>query len=274
MRAIRKRQQYAPCIFCGGRDSPQHKEDVIPKWVARELAAIIGTDPSFIARTGQYLDPAWPTREYKAVGKLGWETKGPCQRCNNGWMSDLENKALPILLPLMKGKSRRVSAVDLGILAAWMVKTTVLHEYMHYASDRFFTRLDRYALRESHRIPTDTLIFAARYFGGPAATWAIGGPINIRFQESPTVVRAHTATLALGQLILQSFSFKRVENSDERLYARIPSRWDSVHKPVWPIALTGWSWPPALAVPNEAEFVRFAGRFTDTIHPPTGSPSM
>src|SRR5258708_4175876 len=95
--------RYPRCIFCEQTDSPQHNEDVLAKWIARELATLANTDAAFIAKTGRLGDSEWPALEYGAKGKFGWEIKGPCRRCNNTWMSNLENDAKPILLPLMRG---------------------------------------------------------------------------------------------------------------------------------------------------------------------------
>ena len=55
-----------------------------------------------------------------------------CAQCNNGWMSDLENRARKILHPLvMEGKSINLSNDEAELLAVWALKTL-----MAYATTR------------------------------------------------------------------------------------------------------------------------------------------
>jgi hypothetical protein len=250
--------RYPKCIFCEKTDSPQHKEDILAKWLARELAAMADTKVAFMSKTGRLGDPDWPGIEYGAVGKLGWETKGPCQRCNNGWMSTLENQARPVLRPMIRGHSCTLSSGDLTVVAQWITKTTIMWEYMKYRSGRFFSRSDRVALFASMTVPRDTYIYAARYLGGEPV-YTIGGPMRVHFSGSSTEASGYCATLAIGQLALQILCFKRPEHVDETLNIRIPARWDPVHKPVWPIP-PGWSWPPSVVLMDDDEFKRFATR--------------
>lgn len=261
------KHQYSRCIFCEQTDSPQHKEDVLPRWLARELAAIGNTETAFTALTGYLGESEWPTREYGATGKLGWETKGPCKRCNNGWMSALENEAQPLLVPLIRGESCSLSSDQLTVVARWTTKTAIMWEYMKYEADRrFFTRAERVAMFTSRVIPDYTYIYAARYVGGKPV-YAIGGPMTVSFPGTAATSRAYCATLAIGQLVLQLVGFKRpAGHVSQKLNIRIPARGDPFHKPVWPQP-PGWSWPLAFVLRDDAELKKFATRVPERIGP-------
>jgi hypothetical protein len=46
-----------------------------------------------------------------------------CKSCNNGWMSDLESKAKPILEPMLTGTPKALGTSDQTLLATWVIKT-------------------------------------------------------------------------------------------------------------------------------------------------------
>src|SRR5688572_17574751 len=62
-------------------------------------------------------------------GKLGLLTPGPCQRCNNGWMSEMENRTKALLLPLMRGVRTDLSIANQSKIAIWTTKTAMTFDY-------------------------------------------------------------------------------------------------------------------------------------------------
>lgn len=53
-----------------------------------------------------------------------------CNGCNNGWMNRLEEKAIPILLPMVRGESPPLSAYEVQVVEHWAAKTAVVAELM------------------------------------------------------------------------------------------------------------------------------------------------
>ena len=253
-----KRPRYPGCIFCEQTDSEPSKEDVIPKWIAREFPG--RRKSSFVARTGAFGDANWPTHEFDTVGHFGWVTTGPCKRCNNGWMSELETLVRPILRPLMHGQKCTLSSADLTVLARWVFKTTLMWEYMRYESGRFFTRRHRRTFFQSRAIPDDTFIWATRYVG-TSATHSFGGPLILPLPDTSAEVRGYAATHAVGQVALQILCFRNPGNLDATI--RIPPRHTNHSKPVWPMPF-GWSWPPPRVLDDDG-LVRFATRVAERI---------
>lgn len=98
-------------MFCG-KLSPakHHKEDVLPKWIAREFP---GVWRSVFGHSG----PTFAKRD-----EFGIVSRGPCTQCNNGWMSRLEAVVKPILLPLMKGTASELTPDQQRIISTWLVQ--------------------------------------------------------------------------------------------------------------------------------------------------------
>jgi hypothetical protein len=247
--------EYPECIFCSKHNQPS-KEDVLAKWIAREFP---DRDKSrFEIRKGRFDDASWPDRQFEAVGNLGSITKGPCIPCNNGWMSALESRVRPILVPLMRGESRALAKPQLSVIAQWAVKTALMYEYMRYTEEaRYFTAEHRTALYKSLAIPPNTRVFAARYVGD-SATYQIGGQIP-HFPGAK--IRAHSSTIAIKQFAVQVFSFRWLpEHHGSRVLPSIPNDiWAEAQEVVWPNPRS-MHWPPRLALDNTG-FEAFAGRW-------------
>jgi hypothetical protein len=46
-----------------------------------------------------------------------------CKVCNNGWMKDLEDRARPLLLPMLDGFKTVLDRTSQTVIAAWITKT-------------------------------------------------------------------------------------------------------------------------------------------------------
>lgn len=78
------------CILCGQR-KPGSMEDVIPRWVRKHLG-ITGDVTTRVGDNGQQrVDPLLSVLLRRVV----------CEDCNNGWMSQLEEKVKPFLGPML-----------------------------------------------------------------------------------------------------------------------------------------------------------------------------
>lgn len=98
-------------------------------------------------------------REQRVWNKRKLDEKLPvvCQPCNNGWMSDLENKeAKPAIKDLiLSDKLVTLSPERLQSIARFAFKTAVIadHHSMSDGQSPFFTTAARYSFRESLQIP-------------------------------------------------------------------------------------------------------------------------
>ena len=108
------------CLFCGATDLTQ--EDVIPKWLFRELRRM-GVE-EFTARSprGTWTPNLINLRTRKFCGK----------ECNNGWMSRLESATKPILIQTaLRPTQTTLSAAHQTVLAQWVYKTVLTSHAWH-----------------------------------------------------------------------------------------------------------------------------------------------
>jgi hypothetical protein len=50
----------------------------------------------------------------------------PCKPCNEGWMAQLEDRAKPALVPLIRGRPTRLEPHRLELISFWALKTTFM----------------------------------------------------------------------------------------------------------------------------------------------------
>ncbi|MCU1485236.1 MAG: hypothetical protein JWN67_1982 [Actinomycetia bacterium] len=110
------------CTFCG-LIRPQAKEDVIPKWLARELGGVA----PFVAEARHFSgsDELISRTERKVGSAAAYKLRGVCVTCNNGWMSELENAARAVLLPMVRGETVVLDATAQVLVASWCAKTAL-----------------------------------------------------------------------------------------------------------------------------------------------------
>lgn len=91
-------------MFCGG--TPVSQEHLLPRWLSEHFTDDIVDFHLTIELDGS--DPEvrpWSGRPFSTT------VGGPCRSCNNGWMSDLERRARPLLARMIRGER-----VTLGVL--------------------------------------------------------------------------------------------------------------------------------------------------------------
>lgn len=86
---------------------------------------------------------------------LDVKTNVVCETCNSGWMSDLDNnEAKPAIGPLLIDPSpKKISIYRQISVAIFGFKTCVVGDYIGTGGTPIFTRDERYAFRETLRIP-------------------------------------------------------------------------------------------------------------------------
>ena len=133
------------CIFCGSPNLTY--EHVFSKWTHKFL------EPRQKGKALAEIARKYPYRSESNVVKLlgqvrDWKVLCVCGgthlTCNNGWMRAIEEKAKPVLLPLIKGDDTRVLPSDQRIIATWAILKAIVGEYdgryvtnVHYKQRRY-----------------------------------------------------------------------------------------------------------------------------------------
>ncbi len=145
------------CIFCGPSCGRLTKEDVWPTWLGQYIPKS-GTSYSASSTVIHDDRPADVIRKTINGDSKSRRVKLVCSNCNNGWMSRLQRRAKPVVLPLAMGQSTLIGVDAQRTLAAWCAMSVM-------TSDHFYP--DRAAIPQQHR---DALM---RLDAPPADQWKI-----------------------------------------------------------------------------------------------------
>jgi hypothetical protein len=231
------------CIFCGGHGITA--EDVWPRWLGRVFGRNRLPGPmtvSFSVSGAAREEMGWQAARIKIKAKV------VCSRCNNGWMSDLEQAAEPILAPMLD--VARPSVLDTAgqiTAATWATKTAMLFEYARpIPGTEHFSDVDRKALMDDLVPPSGVVVWLGRFVGQnnfcDYLAHSLGSP-NTRAQAGLV------STFLIGYLVVQVFAYHLRElgvRNRYRMKVR-PGPWPQSLIQVWPVASPGLTWPPALA---------------------------
>lgn len=240
------------CVFCGApADSQEH---VWPNWAAPMLA-----DQGPLPHLHQIIQEGRPNEERRYSKDAYSVTVGVvCERCNNGWMSALEERAKPYLETMLRGRGRELHEGGLRTLAAWALKTSMMVEHMHGAKRHIIPR-DEYAQLYEDGEPSERVrIWMATYEGTNAA--AVGSMWGLDAETNETGAREWDpdrgardiwgATIVFGPAVFQVFGTTILPLLEGlELNARTTHR-------IWPYAgdFTWTPWPGF----NDQELMAFA----------------
>jgi len=111
------------CIFCGVKGRKLTKEHAWPDWLAdvfREFkSSTFYRDP---APTGDL--QSWITKSFAATVRV------VCVECNSTWMSEIENAAKPLLIPMVRpGPAITLDSYQKRSIANWAFLRAVVLQY-------------------------------------------------------------------------------------------------------------------------------------------------
>ncbi len=111
----------AKCLFCPrAANSVEH---LWPEWLLA-LLDVAETEVDFYVRD-QPPFKNWKQRKGKPTGIT---RRYLCEKCNNTWLSDLENRAKPVFTPILEHKPTTLDASDVTTLATWLAKMALLFD--------------------------------------------------------------------------------------------------------------------------------------------------
>jgi hypothetical protein len=259
---------YRTCIFCNRNDSPLAKEDVLARWIAREFPG-----PSWHIRRFRHsvISNTGSNTQFTSHTGLGLISRKPCKRCNNSWMSNLEDSAKPVLLPLIRGANSILTPDNRLVIARWFIKTVILYEFLggvERGPHRFFQAEERNALMESLSIPPNTYVFLAHYRGLKHVTtreMRLAFTMKEIDNDRAIPIDGYSATFTIKELALQTFSIRwpkdpAIGKVDVRM---LNSPDDAVQ--IWP-ATGDVAWPPSVIL-TDSTIGPFVTRWANLIKP-------
>jgi hypothetical protein len=113
------------CLGCGAElcEDVVTLEHILPQWLASEIEM-----PNVKLQHFRHDDGTKESTLLREHGLNKYATRQVCVCCDSGWMSRLENRAKPLILPLMKAERSVLVLTDdeRRTLARWAVKTAFL----------------------------------------------------------------------------------------------------------------------------------------------------
>jgi hypothetical protein len=219
------------CLFCPNPvDSAEH---IWSHWILEDLRP---TEPIQI-KIG------------KAVRKLVDDPevriKCVCQRCNNGWMSEIESENKPHMLALMNDKPTLLTPTQQKILARWAILKAIVLDGSSKRRIPFYSESERISMKPPSRsLPVGTLTWIGRlsvkaFHAGLMDTF---GQIN----DIPKAFRGCVTTIVVGHLVIQVLTIHvipRFATMSLRPTCK-PGAWDVNLLEIWPV-FGEKRWPPS-----------------------------
>lgn len=187
------------CAFCGSR-GPLTKEDAWPRWLNRQLP---------LSAPGTALDLSLQGNEVVRASRrtvTSYNTArvaGFCKACNNGWMSGLETRAAPLLLPMIRGQRTSLRPEEQAVVTEWVTKTALVLDQralgrMPLVSDEITHEFGR------SRAPiVGGRVLLAHYTG---ADWVLNHAVSglpAVYRDGTEKIIVAIVTLCLGELAMQ-----------------------------------------------------------------------
>lgn len=198
------------CIFCGRL--PLTHEHLVPKWISKLLP-----DHQLIHHQNHNYS-SWTNRENQIFSPkhdfIERTLKIVCRQCNNKWMSDLQEKARPVLTPLILGQESELDENSVHLIRAWMVAFTMVSEYVDpYHELVTVSQDERRAFMQDQKVMPHwsvwlgrTKLSRSRLRMHTAASTELVYTDDKSRQAIHLCPNIQTTTLAIGHLFLHSFS--------------------------------------------------------------------
>ena len=162
-----KRQKYRAgrriCAFCGNPGASH--EHIFPKW----LKEYFPRDESSTHTFGAIRWPAGLITKSPILHqrKRQWHSgtvhvRVVCERCNNDWMSQLEERTKHLIIPLLICNRTNLGLEAQTALATWASKTTMIAEYVMNKETNKITHRERKYVMENLTPPAELVCMDCR----------------------------------------------------------------------------------------------------------------
>ena len=205
------------CFFCGSTENPLTDEHVWPKWVSKLLKGQYGSDHFVHVRSASDSTTGlWKSPDLKVT------TDQICIRCNNEWLSVLENDHVkPIATPLILDQGGDIiKPSDQWILATWAYKMALLLEIAMPKQEQRITSTpaERKQFCEMKVANEHVRVFIAKYKYGQHPTHAHQKLHTLTRHDDGMKFDLKIATLTAGCLAMQVIAVRSVDTG-ELVYA-------------------------------------------------------
>lgn len=196
------------CIFCGG--TPVNGEHIWPRWSHRYLPK---TKKKWWAMNAIERHDRTDINIVKRPGDP-YDRKSFCvdERCNNGWMRQLENEVRPIIRRLLESEdnSTRITEGEQRTIASWIAIKAIVSEYEPHATRVTHHAQIRRLAQKQEISPRTWRIWIGNYEGRKAEALWICHPFLLipdrvarrKKSDIATYTNSSTITYVIGKLLI------------------------------------------------------------------------
>jgi hypothetical protein len=185
------------CLFCP--EVAATLEDAWPLWLMGHFDAPRGVSVD-LTREDHRL-PTWTKTRH------GHKVRFVCGSCNNGWMSQLERRAKPIIERLLVHGGTLLEPPDQATLSAWAMKGAMVFEALRDRLAPFYSDSERSAFRQSLVLTPNTVVWLATCVDLPGL-YAFASDHADTPDHSPAGTRVFVTTMGFGHVALQTATVK------------------------------------------------------------------
>lgn len=238
------------CIFCGSY--PPTREHIWADW----LRAYIPRELDY-SETHSSIDHKThvETTEKKQPGDPhSLRVKVVCGACNHGWMSTAQERAKPLIIPLITGEPTEIDQNAQTVISMWATMAIMVGEFRE-KQHAVIPAAERQYLMNHQKAPPNWRIWIGNYKRDKwQARWFHNTLPILTEKHIPDVANdgtprpnTQTTTFVVGQLYIHAMS-----SSVPNLVDRFVFTGSGAPKlrQIWPIINDKVNWPPALAITN------------------------
>jgi hypothetical protein len=190
-----------------------------------------------------------------------WQVLCVCAACNNGWMRrQIDDRARPIMIPLIKGEPVRLSPDQQRIIATWAAMKAMVAEYgesecvtTHHAQRRYLMK---------HHLPPKNgwSIWIAHYRRANAPMLWLASPFLVlpdhlaarRPDRRATYYNGHASTQVIGELVIHVIRSPHPRLA--RMFRFHLPRRQAIFR-IWPPTVYGLGWPAGTIDDASASYI-------------------
>ena len=204
------------CIFCGG--SQVSKEHIFAKWMKEFLPSEFPKTRHIATFNSRFASPTEPKITFRNGTPRSQKLRVVCEKCNNGWMSQLQQETKPILLPFLRGEWNELETETRVVLASWVTMFVMVIEFRDH--DTIAASEGERSLFRSSRAPLNNWQVWIGHYDGKAGNSeffhrGIGiGPNLNEIQNSvgiPNRCNTQFTIFAVGKVVFFCFSSTSVK---------------------------------------------------------------
>lgn len=238
------------CPFCG-LPGKRSKEHVWPSWLSAEMHRLARAMHAVPGR--QYRVRIGTQFGERTAERLDVVSRQVCKRCNETWMSALENRVKPLILPMLEDFPTSLSATAQQVIATWAAKMSMTLDLSVPRDSRTVIPAQRRELFDTGLPPKQSTVWLGRFAGDEWGMRIYRNGCRVEQEGAPEGFQIYKTVFTINRI-----AFAVVGDS-------LPPGWrpctDSedlhVARRLWPQRGTAIVWPSSNAL-SEAALVDWA----------------